>query len=127
MKLIILMCFAFNLQIIGTNRATKIKAKIGKSSRFISVFYDQGLHRVEFILYTPINPKINPFKFKINVTTEKLIENGYNISIPTKILAHGWRMDGDNFCGDFYRGKTLLYTVFQKLVFNFNANFRSNA
>ena len=102
-----MICFTINLQIIGANRTNKFKAKNGKGSRLFSAFYDQGLHNVEFILYTPINPKINPFKFKINVTTEKLINNGYNISIPTKILAHGWKMDGDTFCSDFYRGKPL--------------------
>ena len=70
----------------------------GRNERFLSIFMDQGMDRVDYLLFTP---EKDPFKFKIDVKTKKLVKNGFKASRHTKIIAHGFLNEGDSFCADF--------------------------
>ena len=53
---------------------------------------------VDYTLYTR---RANPFRFKIDVNPQDLLDNGFDISKLTKIITHGWVQDGDEYCKPF--------------------------
>jgi len=53
---------------------------------------------VDYTLYTR---RANPFRFKIDVNPQDLLDNGFDISKSTKIITHGWVQDGDEYCKPF--------------------------
>ena len=66
----------------------------GKNERFLSPFMDQRVERVDYILFSP---QKDPFKFKIEVKAKELVENGFNASRDTKVVAHGFLNEGTVF------------------------------
>ena len=53
------------------------------------------------VYYTLYTRRANPFRFKIDVNPQDLLDNGFDISKSTKIITHGWVQDGDEYCKPF--------------------------
>jgi hypothetical protein len=53
---------------------------------------------VDYILYTR---RASPFRFRIDVNPQDLLDNGFDVSKLTKIITHGWVQDGEDYCKPF--------------------------
>ena len=67
---------------------------------------DENLKKVNFRLHVTSH-KGWWWDFKFGEDSQKLLGNGFNPKNPTKLLAHGYTDNGENFCPGFVDGKVL--------------------
>ena len=69
-----------------------------------SFFADEDLKEMDLIMYP--YPYDNPWTFKIdeNVPADFLVNHGFNASVPTKIISHGFKGKAVEFCSRFIKG-----------------------
>ncbi|XP_077988295.1 pancreatic lipase-related protein 2-like [Glandiceps talaboti] len=73
---------------------------------FLQITFGQGFN-VDFLLYTPFNPSV-PHKLDRNDVTS-LVTSNFDVTLPTKIISHGYRESGYSDWIERMRDELLIY------------------